>query len=112
MKRTTLSFKDFLVMDEKLKCVLCEHICIDIYTMEGHVNKVHRNIEPHTCERCGLTKSNWMALYGHISRVHDRRWRCESNEKSQLCNCCGVSFTPKGYKMHLRKVRCGRKYIF
>lgn len=77
------------------KCDICEYKSCNKSSLEAHVNRVHLQIKPFTCEICQKSFYKKVHLKEHL-RTHDKI-------KDKTCDVCGDNFVnERTLKEHLR----------
>ena len=82
-------------------CNLCDKVLKNESDLEGHMNKIHKNIKNISCEECGKKFHNEYRYRAHLKNMHFGR------NNSKTCNICEKSYKNEMYlKRHRKEVHC------
>ena len=93
------------------KCARCDFTCLQRYTMERHVNSVHKKVNPYKCETCGKEMPSRGSLEQHTRNAHKRNpeWLMKSVQRTTkyqaeriMCMHCGKELARGALNAHLK----------
>ena len=88
-------------MTTPITCNLCDKVLKKESALEGHMNKIHKNITNIICEDCGKKFHNEYRYRDQLKNMHFGR------NKLKTCNVCEKSYKNEMYlKRHTKAVHC------
>ena len=103
--KTHLREKHSEVDQAKVTCETCHKEFRSEAAKIGHIEKVHLNLRPYPCEKCGKCFKELRML-----NEHQITHRTEDEKQIFLCNECGTSFERKCYlRNHVSRMHGSRE---